>query len=78
MTDLRTLPDDIRANALTMLGETGETPVGYSCITEPVPGDPRRIRPARWMIVSNRGRYEFGLDGLCYRATVIHSFDKEG
>lgn len=67
---LTDIPDHVVVSARLIASSAGETLVGYRAITEP--DGPGRVKPARWMIVTNAGVYEVDPDGTCQRASSLH------
>lgn len=53
-----------------------ETVVGFFADTKPVPGDPFRVEPKYWVVVTNKGLYYLdpALE-LCIRAKSVHPFN---
>ena len=69
---LSDIPADVVASARLMARNDDETLVGYRAITEP--DGPHRVKPVRWMVITDRGYYEVDPDGTFQRAAVLHHF----
>lgn len=70
---LADIPANVVETAHLIAEGEGETLVGYRAITGP--DGPGRVKPIRWMVVTNKGYYEVDLNGDCQRAAVLHNFE---
>lgn len=79
--NLRHLPATVRKSAESMAKIEHEVLHGWRAITETQEVRNKfdgltylRAVPVRYQVVTDKGIYEFTPDGLCVRASVLHSF----
>lgn len=67
---LSDIPDTVVVSARLIAAAANETLVGYRAIT--ADDGPGRVKPVRWLIITNSGVYEVEPDGTCVRAAMLH------
>ena len=68
------LPDDVRDCAEQLAKGQKEKLIGWKAITKSPYDNPHVVEPIAYMVITNKGYYEVGLDGIPTRAAVLHPF----
>jgi hypothetical protein len=66
------IPKEVVESATELARNEGEMLVGFKPITETDPMDSGRWIAKLWMVITNKGYYEFTPDGICVRGAVLH------
>jgi hypothetical protein len=62
-------PPEFLANVIEF---ADEQVVGFRPLTRPRTDQPNRVEVTGYQLVTVCAIYEFGMDGICYRATMLH------